>query len=63
MFYGSPSEVAAKPQQTSQDSFAHPLMVKENWKIQAGRQRVHNNNILTLINTANVNMLTVRRGH
>jgi len=33
-------------------------MVKENWKVMAGRQKTHNNNILTLLNTANIAMLT-----
>ena len=61
--------------QTSGPQFKHPLMVKENWKVGfqekfhhqslydqvlAGRQKTHNNNILTLLNTANTAMLTVR---
>ena len=61
-------------EETSGGQFKHPLMVKENWKVGfqekfhhqslydqvlAGRQKTHNNNILTLLNTANTAMLTV----
>jgi hypothetical protein len=58
VFYGSPSELA-KQKEKEAEPFKHPLMVKEAWKVQAGRQRQHNNNILTLLNTANITVLTV----
>jgi len=60
IYYGSPSNVgkAKEQEQTSGSQFKHPLMVKENWKVLAGRQKTHNNNILTLLNTANIAMLT-----
>merc|ERR1719336_3207732 len=60
IYYGSPSNVgkARDHEETSGSQFKHPLMVKENWKVLAGRQKTHNNNILTLLNTANIAMLT-----
>jgi len=58
--YGSPSNLGKSKDQegTSGQQFKHPLMEKENWKVLAGRQKTHNNNILTLLNTANTAMLT-----
>merc|ERR1719189_2819912 len=60
IYYGSPSNIgkSGEKEQTSGSQFKHPLMVKENWKVLAGRQKTHNNNILTLLNTANTAMLT-----
>lgn len=60
IYYGSPSNLGKSRDQeeTSGGQFKHPLMVKENWKVLAGRQKTHNNNILTLLNTANTAMLT-----
>jgi len=60
IYYGSPSNLGKSRDQeeTSGPQFKHPLMVKENWKVLAGRQKTHNNNILTLLNTANTAMLT-----
>jgi len=51
--YGSPSGPGKK-----EDGFKHPLAVKENWKVAEGRQKIHNQNVLTIINTANASMLT-----
>lgn len=60
VYYGSPSNLGKSkdPEGTAGQQFKHPLMVKENWKVLAGRQKTHNNNILTLLNTANTAMLT-----
>ena len=75
IYYGSPSNIGKARDQEEASQFKHPLMVKENWKVGllrkapstttcyeqvlAGRQKTHNNNILTLLNTANTAMLTV----
>merc|ERR1719180_596538 len=59
VYYGSPSNIGkSRDQEKEASQFKHPLMVKENWKVLAGRQKTHNNNILTLLNTANAAMLT-----
>jgi len=58
IYYGSPSNIGKARDQEEASQFKHPLMVKENWKVLAGRQKTHNNNILTLLNTANTAMLT-----
>jgi len=48
--YGSPSNPRVE-----KGEFRHPLMVDENWKVE--KQMKHNENILNLLNTANMKVL------
>lgn len=57
MSYQNPLHLVQAVLQQGGRGLQAPLNIKENWKVDAGRQKIHNNNILTILNTANTAML------
>jgi len=55
-YYGSP-EKDEGGHNLMQGEFRHPLEVKENWNVDPNKQRKHNENILNLLNSANMKVL------